>query len=644
MNAPERIVDWTAANQRLLAGEFSRLKQRLAAEGEREDFDLACRSLHAAMPAPAAIDRLSGLFGLSPFERDVLLLCAGTEMDAELALRCERAASESGTRGATFGLAMATLDAPHWSAITPVRPLRRWRLVELDDSSGLTRGRLRIDERILHYLAGVNCLDARLRSLLRPAAPPTAMTATHCAIADDVRRALQAAAQDDAPLIWLIGDDAPAQRDVATQVAAALGLGLHVLQAQDVPAGHAEVEALATLWEREAMLLGSALLVHSGADALPNPAVRFVEQLRGLVFVSSSQPRPLECPAMRFTVDRPNPAEQKQLWQQALGEGATRLNGTLDGIASQFRLSARTIQVEGARLAGVLVASDRPESLIWTACRSIGRSKLDELAQRTQSGADWDDLILNEAQKTTLREIGAHVRNRLKVHLEWGFAESGSRGLGISALFAGESGTGKTMAAEVLAHELQLDLYRIDLSAVVSKYIGETEKNLRRIFDAAEDNGAILLFDEADALFGKRSEVKDSHDRYANIEVSYLLQRMESYRGLAILTTNLKGSLDVAFLRRLRFIVHFPFPDQTLREAIWRSAFPARTPLGDVDYGKLARLGVTGGSIRNIAINAAFRATEQDQPVSMAHLLHAARHEAGKRERPVSDAETRGWA
>ena len=644
MNAPERIVDWTAANQRLLVGEFSRLKQRLAAESERESLDLACQSLRAAMPTPAAIDRLTGLLGLSAFERDVLLLCAGVEMDAELAAACERAAGDSGARGATFGVAMAALDAPHWSAITPVRPLRRWRLVEVDDSPGLTRGRLRIDERILHYLAGANYLDARLRSLLRPAAPTATMAATHFAIADEVRLAIQAGIQGEASVVWLIGDDTPARGDVAAHVAAALGLGLQVLQAQDVPAGHAEIEALATLWEREGMLLGSALLVDSGAEALPPLAARLIERLRCLVFASSSQPRLLERSTLRFTVDMPDPIEQQQLWRQALGASATRLNGALGEIASQFKLSARTIQVEAARLSGALATSDRPERLMWSACRAIGRSKLDELAQRIESGAGWSDLIVNEAQRATLHEIGAHVRNRLKVHLEWGFAERGSRGLGISALFAGESGTGKTLAAEVLAHELQLDLYRIDLSAVVSKYIGETEKNLRRIFDGAEDSGAILLFDEADALFGKRSEVKDSHDRYANIEVSYLLQRMESYRGLAILTTNLKGSLDVAFLRRLRFIVHFSFPDQTLREAMWRNAFPARTPLGEIDYGKLARLGVTGGSIRNIALNAAFSATEQEQPVSMLHLLHAARHEAGKRERPVSDAETRGWA
>ena len=200
------------------------------------------------------------------------------------------------------------------------------------------------------------------------------------------------------------------------------------------------------------------------------------------------------------------------------------------------------------------------------------------------------------------------------------------------------------MAAEVLARELRLDLYRIDLSAVVSKYIGETEKNLKQVFDAAEEGGVLLLFDEADALFGKRSEVSDSHDRYANIEVGYLLQRMEAYQGLAILTTNLKSSIDTAFQRRLRFTVNFPFPDAAQREAIWRNVFPAATPTRRTSITeKLAQLNVTGGNIRNIALNAAFLAAEAGTPVDMANLVEAAKLEAQKIERPLSDAETRGW-
>jgi len=283
------------------------------------------------------------------------------------------------------------------------------------------------------------------------------------------------------------------------------------------------------------------------------------------------------------------------------------------------------------------------ERELWRACRERTRKPLDDLAQRVELVASWSDLVLPDQQLATLRQIAAHARQRLTVLERWGFGARSSRGLGISVLFSGESGTGKTMAAEVLANELQLDLYRIDLASLVSKYIGETEKNLRRVFDAAEASGAILLFDEADALFGKRSDVKDSHDRYANIEVSYLLQRMEVYRGLAILTTNLKGGIDTAFQRRLQFVVQFPFPDATLRERIWRGVFPCATPLAGVDPAKLAQLNVAGGAIRNIAINAAFQAAEAGSPVQMVHLLQAARCEALKRERPFSDAEVRGW-
>jgi SpoVK/Ycf46/Vps4 family AAA+-type ATPase len=210
-------------------------------------------------------------------------------------------------------------------------------------------------------------------------------------------------------------------------------------------------------------------------------------------------------------------------------------------------------------------------------------------------------------------------------------------------LFAGGSGTGKTMSAEVLAQTLQLDLYRIDLSSVVSKYIGETEKNLRKVFDAAEAGAAILLFDEADALFGKRSEVKDSHDRYANMEVSYLLQRMEAYQGLAVLTSNLKDAIDPAFLRRIRFVVKYPFPETAQRKEIWQRVFPKQTPIAGLDWDRLARLNVAGGNIRNIALNAAFIAADLEEPVQMRHLLEAAQAEYIKLERTLTEAEVKGW-
>jgi SpoVK/Ycf46/Vps4 family AAA+-type ATPase len=251
----------------------------------------------------------------------------------------------------------------------------------------------------------------------------------------------------------------------------------------------------------------------------------------------------------------------------------------------------------------------------------------------------WADIVLTDEGQRTLTQIADQVAHRTTVYETWGFGDRVTRGLGLSALFAGPSGAGKTMAAEVLANHLRLDLYRIDLSAVVSKYIGETEKNLRRLFDAAEGGGSILFFDEADSLFGKRSEVRDSHDRYANIEVNYLLQRMEAYRGLAVLATNLRSALDSAFLRRLRFIVEFEFPAAAQRRAIWEKAFPPAAPHADLDFDRLGRLQASGGMIRNIALNAAFLAAGAETPITMRHVLAAARTEFRKLELPMPERD-----
>jgi SpoVK/Ycf46/Vps4 family AAA+-type ATPase len=266
---------------------------------------------------------------------------------------------------------------------------------------------------------------------------------------------------------------------------------------------------------------------------------------------------------------------------------------------------------------------------------------MDLLSQRIQPKVDWDDIVLPADALSLLHQIVAQVALRRKVYGDWGFERKMSRGLGLSALFHGESGTGKTMAAEVISNALELDLYRIDLSAVISKYIGETEKNLQRIFDAAEDGGGILFFDEADALFGKRSEVRDSHDRYANIETNYLLQRIEAFRGLAILATNLKGSLDAAFMRRLRFVVPFTYPGPRERALMWQRAFPADTPTEGLDPVQLARLDCTGGSIHSIALNAAFLAAHRGSSVTMELVYHAARGELLKLGRPINEADFR---
>jgi hypothetical protein len=405
------------------------------------------------------------------------------------------------------------------------------------------------------------------------------------------------------------------------------------------------------------VLSGAALLLDCDAiDAHDRTrwttVTLFAERIGGALVLSTPERRPL---ARRVTVSydvaRPAAHEQHALWAQLLGDAAPLLNGELDRVVAQFNLSALAIRAVCASVAPAAGdARHLPQAIgglgtaLWRACRSQARPRLDDLAQRIRPVATWDDLVLPAASQATLREIAVQVRQRATVYGRWGFGERANRGLGISVLFAGASGTGKTMAAEVLATELDLDVYRIDLSQVVSKYIGETEKNLRRVFDAAEEGGAILLFDEADAIFGKRSEVKDSHDRYANIEVSYLLQRMEAYSGLAILTTNMKTALDTAFLRRLRFTVDFPFPDHTARVDIWQRIFPPQTPTQELAPERLAQLNMTGGNIRNMALAAAFLAAEDASPVTMQHIRRAAEAEYRKVERVLSDQEVRGWA
>jgi ATPase family associated with various cellular activities (AAA) len=642
MSAAEPRHDWTRTNnQDLLVAELKRIKRLLtgADPGETQGEIERCRE---RLDAPAAIDRVSERFGLSDFERHLLLLAAGVELDSALADLCAAAAGGTRSHWASFGLALAVLPDAHWSALTPDRPLRHWRLLEPAEDTALAAARLRIDERVLHYLAGVNYLDPRLAPLLRPIQEAAAMAHSQERVAQQVAEAL-ARGGSRLPITQLAGSDPHGKRDVAAAVAADYGLRLFAIASEDIPANPHERDSLVTLWEREASLIDGALLIECAESAPVAPVVRFMERVGGLALVACPEPLTCDRPALRFRVDRPDRRDQLELWQQALGAGAARLGSALDGVAAEFRLSARDIGRLGSALAPEAAVMPDPEAALWSACREQERLRLGGLAQRIEPTAGWDDLILPAAHKDTLQQIAAQVRHRLRVYEHWGFATKGTRGLGISVLFAGESGTGKTMAAEVLASELHLDLYRIDLSAVISKYIGETEKSLARVFDAGEDSGAILLFDEADALFGKRSEVKDSHDRYANIEVSYLLQRMESYRGLAILTTNQKAALDTAFQRRLRFVVAFPFPDAAQREAIWRGIFPAAAPINGIDYAKLARLHVAGGHIRNIALNAAFLAAEAGEQVGMVQLLAATHSEAAKRERPLSDAETRGW-
>jgi hypothetical protein len=616
---------WADDNQRFLAASLGSLRATLDGSAALDDAAV----LEAEMEYPPALRSLCDCFGLSAFERDILLLCAGMELDSAFATYCPRP---------SFSFALARLQAPHWSAVAPSGPLRRWRLVELGSGPGLTASPLRIDERILHYLTGLSYVDERLKPYVEMAATAVDLPASQRVVAGKVANALKAGRS----LVQLIGNDDDAKIAVASHACGELGFQLHTMRGSDIPSGVIDRDTLARLWEREALLHRGALLVHYDA-AEARTALPFLESVGGPVLVASREPARLRAGrSATMEVNRPAAAEQREAWLRALGPLAEHVDGYLQRVVGQFDFGWPAIHDAGNTL-DLVESTEHPGEALWEICRRQSRPRLDDLAQRITGSAEWNDLVLPEEQIALMRTLAAHVRNRFQVYETWGFSKKGSRGLGISAMFAGASGTGKTMAAEVLATELRLDLYRIDLSTVVSKYIGETEKNLRRVFDAAEDGGSVLLFDEADALFGKRSEVKDSHDRYANVEVSYLLQRMEAYRGLAILTTNMKTAIDPAFLRRIRFVVQFPFPDAEHRSEIWRRIFPTNTPTDGLDYTKLGRLSVSGGSIRNIALNAAFLAADQGAPVRMDLLLEAARQEYAKLEKPMAASETGGW-
>ena len=650
------VEEWLAANQQALMAEVASVRAILLGESAGPG---------ALPPSPAGAGRASALdevcrcFALSDFERRIIVLCAAPELDGGFGEVLAAAQGSQDRAYPTFGLALAAFAEAHWSALTPGAPLRRWRLIEPGPGL-LTWAPLHIDEWLLHVLAGTRGIDQRLAPIIRPlSVPGTPPASSELAVADLTAAWLHPSAS--APVV-LHGCSRQQRRQVFAAACARLGWQPYLLDASDLPSDAADLEQLARLWERGALFDAAALLVEAaGHDpdrpGARDPGDRLRERLATPWAVAVDSASAGSGSGTVIEVARPTAAEQRAVWEEALGRDGKLLaspNGALDRLTAHFDLDAAVIGMAAERALRTAAASgpgdgasngagDDVERLLWDACRRYARRGLDHLAQRLDSTATFDDLVLPPAQRELLGDIVAHVRQRSRVYGEWHMVGTSQRGLGISALFSGPSGTGKTLAAEVVANALDLDLYRIDLSQVVSKWVGETEKNLRRIFEAARDSGAVLLFDEADALFGKRSEVRDSHDRYANVEISYLLQAMESYRGLALLTTNMRSALDAAFLRRLRFVVTFPFPGVAERAEIWRRAFPAATPTAGLDVHKLAQLTVTGGDVRSIALHAAFAAAAAGVPVGMPEVLRAAVAEYAKLERPLSDAEIAGW-
>lgn len=632
------------------------------------------------------LGRLSQLFGLTRFDEECLLFCLAAEIDRKYEkvyayLQDDVTQKRPGVDLLLGLLCKTTAEKVEArSAFDSQAPLLKYRLLHVidrspDQGSPLISRSLKLDDRIASFLLGSREIDARLDPAARLAFPPS--ESEPAIVSEDTRHRLveffkvksSAVSQAGRSVVFSFsGPYGAGKRAMARTVCRDLSLPLLVADVSRMASAGTSFADLILLLGREAALSGAALCLENIDPLLADqdaPASELKSLCEAILTFSPltfligrhSWPQVLlsEANLIRVDFNAPDAKTRERLWQTHIDNShgdnlATCLEDGLDteALAGKFRLTAGQIR-DAFEAASNLARWRSPEDVrvtmddLYAACRAQTAPKLGELARKIKPRFRWDDIVLPPDQLAQLQEICNESRHRQRVYGEWGFDGKLSLGRGLTALFTGPPGTGKTMAAEVVANGLNLDLYKIDLSQVVSKYIGETEKKLHQIFDEAQSSNSILFFDEADALFGKRSEVKDAHDRYANIEVGYLLQKMEEYDGIAILATNLQQNMDDAFTRRMRFIIEYPFPDEHHRKLIWQVTFPPEAPLGDdVDLGWLARgIRLPGGNIKNIALAAAFFAAGDGGVIRMSHLIQGGRREFQKIGRKWSEEQAR---
>ena len=640
--------------------------------------------------ADARLRRLADAYGLSVFDLNVLLIALAPELDRRYEQLYAYLQDDITRRRPTVDMALSLLCAGARAKLArrahfaPDSALLRHGLLHLipdaeQQPAPLIAHGLKLDEQLIRFLTGHECLDARLAPFCR-LVKPTAQGAQSSLDADTRHALLELAASaresGERLSVYFQGQAGTGKRRAVESLARDAGARLLAVDLPRMVSGAGEYNSLFRLVLNEARF-DEAVAYFDGLDTLRREehAVAYqslleaLGEFEGLSILAGAQTLSAEShPALKIiTVPfaPPDFAERRALWLECLSVEGVRLNESdVDALAARFRFSRRQItgavcdakmkaRLRHASSTSSSVASSSSSNVRWesqpvsaqelfAAARAQSRHNLSSLASKIEPKYAWDDIQLPEDQLEQLREICAQAECRHIVYGEWGFGRKMTAGRGVVALFTGPPGTGKTMAAEVIANELRLDLFKIDLSQIVSKYIGETEKNLDRIFREAHRSNAVLFFDEADALFGKRSEVKDAHDRFANIEIGYLLQKIEEFDGIAVLATNLRQNMDEAFVRRMRVIVEFPFPDEEYRRRIWQSVFPAEAPLGDdVEFGALARaIRLSGGHIKNIALASAFYAASDGRVIRTPHLMRAARREYQKLGRKLNDADS----
>jgi SpoVK/Ycf46/Vps4 family AAA+-type ATPase len=610
---------------------------------------------------------LAQIFQLSRFEQDCLVICLAPELNRKYEKLYAYLQDDVTRKKPSIDLVMSLLlhtTQEKWAARAAFEPgasLFKYRLLRMHEGFDGTRPLisrfLAFDDRMVSYFLGGVEVDARIEAAIKCFAPQ-APAPTLPPGQDSIRKAVHSHIHDGNRQNFVIcchGPYGSGKKTFARNLASDLGAPLIVADVSKMLDG---------LFEETIWLLGREVLLQSAVLGLENFDALLAEDANAksrleallemsracswLIFLCSNRPANLHRHLQQArTVDLqlpiPDAAARKEIWRSLVSESGSSARLDFAPLASKFRFTKGQIQdalgvAQNLALLRPPHDGDITMKDLEAGCRSESNQKLGTLARKVTPIRSWDDIVLPENLLQQLREICQRVVHRSRVLSDWGFGRKLSLGKGINALFAGPSGTGKTMATEILANELGIDLYKIDLSGIVSKYIGETEKNLDRVFEAAEDANAILFFDEADSLFGKRSEVRDSHDRYANIEISYLLQKMEEYEGLAILATNLKANLDESFTRRLAFTVHFPFPDHASRSLIWEKIWPTEISLDpEVNLDSMARqFKLSGGNIKNVALAAAFLAAEDDSSVTVSHLLHAVAREYQKLGKPLN--------
>ncbi|NOY65347.1 MAG: ATP-binding protein [Nitrospirae bacterium] len=622
---------------------------------ERVRDDIAKKKLNTENETFFPLLRLAETFGLMPFEMGVLIMALASEIDRSYERIYAYFNDDLTKKAPSISLALDTLHNNSEDKLrsccffSPDAPLLYFGLIHFIDDYGdeafLSR-RFRLDERIKRYLIGDNGLYSNLSGIARiyyPGRSPSDALVRKD-IKEKIRKFLIDKKNTNKSVFWLHGKANEEKKALVLELCEEFNLPVLIADLKDISFESEQRSIIRNLF-REAALQSAMVFLDGGdclyaadekAELLGRILLRTINEMSWATFISADvmwMPENVErgyqwCP---FEFKMPEYAERKMIWLTELNDNGIS-EDDIDTISGRFNFSRD--QIINAVLNARRFSNGDGLTIdgIYRACGMQTHQRLNTYSRKVPHHYSWNDIVLPEEKVRHLKEICDYIKYKHLVYFKWGFEKKLALGRGLNILFSGPSGTGKTMAAGIIAKELKLEMYKIDLSSIVSKYIGETEKNLNRVFNDTSSGNAILFFDEADALFGKRSEVKDAHDRYANIEINYLLQKMEEHEGIVILATNLSKNIDEAFSRRMHVTVEFPFPDERQRELIWRKIFPDDAPLDkDIDWRFLSeKLKLAGGNIRNVALTAAFYAAEESSEIGMRHIILAVKREMQK--------------